>query len=70
MQEYEIRVLKDDRTLSLTMITMQLSVSMAIREGWKIAQNHPFEVWRDDDRVYCALTAKPHKFSRMPRLSA
>ena len=71
MREYEIRVLNGDHTLSLSMRAQELNNSCAIREARMIAQGKYFEVWRGDDRIYCAPAAAqgvaPFPFLRVGR---
>jgi hypothetical protein len=52
MQEFEIRVLNENKKPSLIVREIYLSASSAIRAGCKLAQDKPFEVWRGDECVY------------------
>jgi hypothetical protein len=60
MHEYEIRILRADRSTSVVMETMQLNDNAAVRAGKKIAEARPFEVWRGLDCIYGSI--------RKPRL--
>jgi len=52
MQHYEIRVLKDNGSLSLKMANDYISANAAIAAGRRISRGSPFEVWRGDSCVY------------------
>ena len=46
MREYEVRILKADRSTDTVMAMVQMSDHMAIRAARRIAEARPFEVWR------------------------
>jgi len=52
MQHYEIRVLKDNGSLSLKMTNDYISANAAIAAGRRISRGSLFEVWRGDSCVY------------------
>lgn len=52
MHEYEIRILRADRTTDTVIEVIHLNDSAAIRAAKKIAEARPFEVWRDLDCIY------------------
>jgi hypothetical protein len=52
MQHYEIRVLKDNGSLSLKMANDYISANAAIAAGRRVSRGSPFEVWRGDTCVY------------------
>ena len=52
MQEYEIRILRPDRTTAAVIEATYFSDDEAVREAKRIAQSRPFEVWRDLDCLY------------------
>jgi len=52
MQHYEIRVLKDNGSLSLKMANDYINANAAIAAGRRISRGSPFEVWRGDTCVY------------------
>jgi len=52
MQHYEIRVSKDNGSLSLKVANDYLNSNAAIAAGRRIAKGKPFEVWRGDTCVY------------------
>jgi hypothetical protein len=52
MQHYEIRVLKDNGSLSLKIGNDYLNSNAAIAAARRISKGRPFEVWRDDYCVY------------------
>jgi hypothetical protein len=60
MHAYEIRILKNDRDLSLVFSSSQPSDDAAIRVAKKLAADRPLEVWRGMEcicRQTVALTA-------------
>jgi len=52
MHEYEIRLLKADRTTDTNIVMMYLTDVEAVRAARKIAEARPFEVWRDLECIY------------------
>ena len=52
MQHYEIRVLKDNGSLSLKIGNDYLNSNAAISAARRISKGLPFEVWRGDYCVY------------------
>jgi len=52
MQHYEIRVLKDNGSLSLKMGNDYLNSNAAIAAARRLSKGKPFEVWRGDYCVY------------------
>lgn len=52
MQHYEIRVLKDNGSLSLKIANDYLNSNAAITAARRLAKGKPFEVWRGDYCVY------------------
>lgn len=52
MQHYEIRVLKDNGSLSLKVGNDYLNSNAAITAARRLAKGKPFEVWRGDYCVY------------------
>ena len=52
MQEYEIRILRADKTTDTVLEVAHLNDNAAIRSARKIAESRPFEVWRDVDCIY------------------
>jgi hypothetical protein len=59
MHEYELRILKEDRTPALTMWSVHLNAETAIKAARKAAKGDSFEVWRDDECVYCSADRAP-----------
>jgi hypothetical protein len=51
MHAYEIRILKNDRDMSLVFSSSQPSDDAAIRVAKKLAADRPLEVWRDMDCI-------------------
>ena len=47
MYAYEIRILKNDRDMSLVFSSSQPNDDAAIRVAKKLAADRPLEVWRD-----------------------
>ena len=47
MHEYEIRILRADRSTDTVMEMIYLNDQSAIRSAKKLAEARPFEVWRD-----------------------
>ena len=52
MHEYELRILNANRTTDLVIEVAHINDNAAIRQGRKIAEGRPFEVWRGLDCVY------------------
>jgi hypothetical protein len=52
MHEYEIRILRADRSTAQILEVIHVSDHAAIRQAKKIAEACPFEVWRDLDCIY------------------
>lgn len=52
MHEYEIRILRADKSTATVLEVMHLNDHAAIRSARKIAEARPFEVWRDLDCIY------------------
>lgn len=52
MQQYEIRVLKDNGSASLKIANDYLNTNAAIAAARQVSQGKPFEVWRGDYCVY------------------
>jgi hypothetical protein len=67
MHEYEIRVLNENRTPSIVMVSIHLDEDIAITAGRRLAKGMAFEVWRDDERVYSTADDKPLRFPSRAR---
>jgi hypothetical protein len=52
MDQYEIRVLRDDGRTSVIVAAIHLNDNSAVRSAQKIAGARKFEVWRGADCVY------------------
>jgi hypothetical protein len=52
MQEYEIRILRADRSTAAVIEVTHLNDGAAIQSARRIADARPFEVWRGLDCVY------------------
>jgi hypothetical protein len=52
MHQYEIRILHADKTTDIVIEGAHLSDLAAVRAAKRIAEERPFEVWRDLDCVY------------------
>lgn len=52
MQHYEIRVLKDNGSLSLKVANDYLNSNAAIAAARRLSKGKPFEVWRGEYCVY------------------
>jgi hypothetical protein len=52
MREYEIRILRADRTTDTVMEVMHLNDHAAVRAARKLAEARPFEVWSGLDCIY------------------
>jgi hypothetical protein len=59
MHEYEIRILKADRTTDLLIEVLQLTDRAAITAARKLAEARPCEVWRGMERIYARPRVKP-----------
>lgn len=67
MDEYQIRILNEDRTTSMVAMSSHLNANMAIAAGMKLAKGLPFEVWRADECVFVTQEDRPLRFpSRAP----
>jgi hypothetical protein len=61
MHEYEIRILRADKTTAIVMEVVHLNDNAAIRTAKNIAEARPFEVWRGLDCIYGRATEQaPH----------
>lgn len=67
MQHYEIRVLKDNGSLSLKIANDYLNSNAAIAAARRISKGMPFEVWRGD---YCVYAKDPKDGLAPPRFAA
>jgi hypothetical protein len=56
MHEYEIRILRADRTTNTVIEVMHLNDDAAIHAAKKFAEARPFEVWRGLDCIYGRAT--------------
>ncbi len=52
MHQYEIRILRADKTTATVMEVAHLSDLAALKAAKRIAGEKPFEVWRDLDCIY------------------
>jgi hypothetical protein len=52
VHDYEIRILRADRSTNAVIEVMHISDHAAIRAAQKIAEARPFEVWRGLDCIY------------------
>jgi hypothetical protein len=52
MHEYEIRILRADKSTATVIEVMHLNDNAAIRSARVTANGNPFEVWRGLDCVY------------------
>jgi hypothetical protein len=50
--EYEIRILDQPGAARMSLVEYHLTDQAAIRSARKEAEGKPFEVWRDDKRIY------------------
>jgi hypothetical protein len=57
MREYEIRILQAKGSPTLIAAEIHLTDESAVRSGKRMAQERPFEVWRDDERLYPAVSS-------------
>jgi hypothetical protein len=63
MREYEIRILKADRSTDTMIEVVQLCDSAAIAAARRFAEARPFEVWRGLGRIYARPRAVPRHCS-------
>lgn len=56
MHEYEIRILRTDRSTDTMIEGTHLDDHAAIRAARKFAEARPFEVWQDLDCIYSRRT--------------
>ena len=70
MQEYEIRILKTDRTSDTVIEVIHLNDHAAIRAAKKFAGTRPFEVWRGLDCIYGGDHNVPSPVPPNPRPAA
>ena len=59
MRAYEIRILKNDRDMSLVFSSSQPNDEVAICVARKLAADRPLEVWRDLECI-CRQRASSH----------
>jgi len=59
MHQYEIRILRADRTTDIVMEVMHLADTAAIRAAKKLAEAQPFEVWRDLQCIHGRRSDRP-----------
>jgi hypothetical protein len=59
MHEYEIRVLRADRSTIAVMEVIHLNDNAAIRAADRIAGTMPFEVWRGLNCIYGGHLTEP-----------
>ena len=52
MREYEIRILRADKSTDTIIEMVHLTDHAAVRAARKLAEARPFEVWRDLDCIY------------------
>ncbi len=52
MDQYEIRIMRDDGGTSLIVAAIQLDDNAAIQAARKLARAHKFEVWRGMECIY------------------
>jgi hypothetical protein len=62
MQDYEIRLLTERFTLSLTMQTKHVSDQAAILSARAMCHGKPFEVWRGAECIHGARDTQPIAF--------
>jgi hypothetical protein len=65
MHEYEIRLLRIDRTTVTCIEVVHLNDHAAVRAAKKMAEARPFEVWRDLDCIFASPAG-----SRLPERRA
>ena len=66
MQHYEIRVLKDNGSLSLKMTNDYISANAAIAAGRRLSRGSSFEAWRGDTCVYADDRRDSAPYQRSP----
>jgi hypothetical protein len=66
MHEYEIRILRADRSTATIIEVVHLNDHAAIRAAKKMAEARPFEVWRDLDCIYGKMQSPPGPTSTRP----
>ena len=54
MDQYEIRIFRDDGGTSLILAAIQFDDNTAIQAARNLARTHKFEVWRGMDCIYGA----------------
>lgn len=59
MQDYEIRILNIDGSVSITTRSLYMNSLAAISAARRLAGNRPYEVWSDDYCLYSSLTPPP-----------
>lgn len=59
MQDFEIRILNFDGTLSLITQSTHLNSLAAISSGKRLAGSRPFEVWCAERCLYTSLAPPP-----------
>ena len=59
MQDYEIRILNIDGSVSVKTQSLYMSSLAAIAAARRLAGNRPYEVWSEDYCLYCSLTPPP-----------
>lgn len=59
MQDYELRILNFDGTLSLLSQNSYLNTLAAISASKRIAGTRPYEVWCDERCLYSSLNPPP-----------
>jgi hypothetical protein len=66
MSEYEIRILKADRSTDTLIEVVHVSDFAAIRAARKFAEARPFEVWRGLECIYDGKRTKSRPTSPVP----
>ena len=59
MHEYEVRILRADRTIRTMYEFVHLNDRAAIREAEKLANGSSFEIWRGLDCIYATADRPP-----------
>lgn len=59
MHEYEVRILRADKSTDTIIEMVHLTDHAAIRAAKKLAEARPFEVWRDLDCIYGTARRDP-----------
>ena len=70
MHEYEIRILRADKTTATVIEVLHLNDNAAIRSAKKMAEARPFEVWRGVNCVYGRADTPPNYHPSPPTPSA